>query len=59
MNLMEFVTTIARALALQSDPIPPAPIPDIVQKVIRKMRHQKLEEIAADPEIQEIYKPLY
>lgn len=31
---MDFVTTIARALALQSDPIPPAPIPDIVQKVL-------------------------
>jgi hypothetical protein len=32
---------------------------ETVQKIIRKMRHQTLAEIAADPEIQEIYKPLY
>jgi hypothetical protein len=32
---------------------------EIVQKIIRKMRHDSLDSIAADPEIQEIYKPLY
>src|SRR5260370_33496490 len=32
---------------------------ETVQKVIRKMRHQTLEEIAADPEIESIYRPLY
>src|SRR5258707_2093502 len=32
---------------------------ETVQKVIRKMRHQTLEEIAADPEIEAIYRPLY
>src|SRR6185503_9074263 len=30
-----------------------------VQKIIRKMRHQRLADIAADPEIQGVYKPLY
>jgi len=32
---------------------------EIVQKIIRMMRHQTLEEIAADPEILKIYQPLY
>lgn len=32
---------------------------EIVQKIIRMMRHQKLDQIAADPEIQAIYQPLY
>jgi hypothetical protein len=32
---------------------------ETVQKIIRMMRHQKLAEIAADPEIQAIYQPLY
>ena len=32
---------------------------EIVQKIIRQMRRQKLEEIIADPEIQAIYKPLH
>jgi hypothetical protein len=32
---------------------------ETVQKIIRMMRHQKLEEIAADPGIQAIYQPLY
>lgn len=32
---------------------------EVVQKIIRMMRNKKLEEIAADPEIVEIYKPLY
>jgi len=32
---------------------------ETVQKIIRKMRHQRLAEIVADPEIQAIYKPLY
>lgn len=32
---------------------------ETVQKIIRKMRHQTLAEIEADPEIQEIYQPLY
>src|SRR5258706_2731567 len=32
---------------------------ETVQKIIRKMRHQKLAEIEADPEIQALYKPLY
>src|SRR5579884_1776296 len=32
---------------------------EIVQKIIVKMRHQSLESIAADPEIQEVYKPLH
>ena len=30
-----------------------------VQKIIRKMRHQRLADIAADQEIQAVYKPLY
>jgi hypothetical protein len=32
---------------------------EIVQKIIRMMRHRRLEEIAADPAILEVYKPLY
>jgi len=32
---------------------------ETVQKIIRKMRHQTLAEIEADPEIQAIYQPLY
>ena len=32
---------------------------EIVQKIIWKMRHESLESIAADAEIQEIYRPLY
>jgi hypothetical protein len=32
---------------------------EVVQQIIRMMRHQKLEEIAADPEILKIYQPLY
>ncbi len=32
---------------------------EIVQKIIREMRHRKLDEIIADPEIQAIYQPLY
>jgi hypothetical protein len=32
---------------------------EIVQKIIWKMRGESLESIAADPEIAEIYKPLY
>ena len=32
---------------------------DTVQKIIRMMRHKSLAEIAADPEIREIYLPLY
>jgi hypothetical protein len=32
---------------------------EVVQKIIRMMRHQKLEDIAADPEILKIYQPLY
>ncbi len=32
---------------------------DTVQKIIRKMRHCTLEQIAVDPEIQAIYQPLY
>src|SRR5882672_4188862 len=32
---------------------------ETVQKIIRKMRHQKLAQIEADPEIQAIYQPLY
>jgi hypothetical protein len=32
---------------------------EIVQKIIRMMRDRKLEEIAADPAILEVYKPLY
>ncbi|HTS77129.1 MAG TPA: hypothetical protein VMG40_13040 [Bryobacteraceae bacterium] len=32
---------------------------EVVQKIIRKMRVESLESIAADPEIQEIYRPLY
>ena len=30
-----------------------------VQEIIRKMRHQRLAEIVADPAIQAIYRPLY
>jgi len=30
-----------------------------VQKIIGKMRHQSLDEIAADPEIEAIYRPLH
>jgi hypothetical protein len=32
---------------------------EVVQKIIRMMRTMKLEEIASDPEIVEIYKPLH
>jgi hypothetical protein len=32
---------------------------DTVQTIIRKMQHCTLEQIAADPEIQSIYRPLY
>ena len=32
---------------------------ETVQKIIRMMRHQSLAEIAADPEIQAVYQPLY
>jgi hypothetical protein len=32
---------------------------ETVQKIIRMMRHRTLEEISNDPEIQEIYQPLY
>jgi len=32
---------------------------DIVQKIIRKMRYETLEAIAADPEIDAIYRPLH
>jgi hypothetical protein len=32
---------------------------ETVQKIIRMMRHQKLEEIAADPGIQAVYRPLH
>ena len=32
---------------------------DTVQKIIRKMRHCTLAQIAGDPEIQAIYQPLY
>ena len=32
---------------------------DTVQKIIRKMQHSTLEQIAGDPEIQAIYQPLY
>jgi len=32
---------------------------DTVQKVIRWMQHRQLSEIIAEPEIQELYKPLY
>ena len=32
---------------------------EIVQKIIGKMRHASLEAIAADPEIQAIYRPLH
>ena len=32
---------------------------ETVQKIIRKMRHCTLEQIASDPEIQAIYQPLY
>lgn len=32
---------------------------ETVQKIIRMMRHKKLAEIAADPEIQAVYQPLY
>src|SRR5580658_6305454 len=32
---------------------------EIVQTIIRMMRSQKLDEIAADPEIQAVYQPLY
>ncbi|MBZ5600947.1 MAG: phosphoesterase, partial [Acidobacteriia bacterium] len=32
---------------------------ETVQKIIRKMRHEKLDQIIAAPEIQAIYKPLY
>src|SRR5579862_2696162 len=31
----------------------------MVQNIIRKMRHEKLADIAADPEIQAVYQPLY
>jgi hypothetical protein len=32
---------------------------DVVQKIIRWMQHRQLSEIIAEPEIQELYKPLY
>ena len=32
---------------------------EIVQKIIRMMRHRSLADIAADPEIQAVYQPLY
>jgi hypothetical protein len=32
---------------------------DLVQRIIRLMRDQKLERIVADPEVQKIYAPLY
>ncbi len=32
---------------------------DVVQKIIRMMREKKLDEIAADPGIMEVYRPLY
>ena len=32
---------------------------ETVQKIIRMMRHRTLAEIAADPEIQAVYQPLY
>jgi hypothetical protein len=32
---------------------------DMVQKIIRMMRHRSLSDIAADPEIQAVFKPLY
>jgi nanoRNase/pAp phosphatase (c-di-AMP/oligoRNAs hydrolase) len=32
---------------------------ELGQKIIRKMRHESLEAIAADPEIQAIYRPLH
>jgi hypothetical protein len=32
---------------------------EIVQKIIRMMRHRTLDEIASDPEILKIYQPLY
>ncbi len=32
---------------------------ETVQKIIKKMRHHSLEEIAADPEIEAIYRPLH
>lgn len=32
---------------------------DVGQRIIRMMRHQTLDQIAADPEIQAIYKPLH
>jgi len=32
---------------------------ETVQKIIRKMRREKLDQIIADPEIQAVYKPLY
>lgn len=32
---------------------------ETVQKIIRMMRRQKLDEIATDPEIRSVYKPLY
>jgi hypothetical protein len=32
---------------------------DIVKKIIVKMRHEPLESIAADPEIQQVYQPLH
>jgi len=32
---------------------------EVVQKIIRKMRHESLEAIAADPEIDAIYRPLH
>jgi hypothetical protein len=32
---------------------------ETVQRIIRKMRHEKLGDIIADPEIQAVYQPLY
>jgi len=36
-----------------------APGSEVVQKIIRKMRSESLESIAADPEIEAIYRPLH
>ena len=36
-----------------------APGSEIVKKIIVKMRHESLEAIAADPEIQDVYRPLH
>src|SRR5271156_791468 len=36
-----------------------APGSEVVQKIIRMMRHESLESISADPEIESIYRPLH